>query len=66
VVTIGKTSSAVHNKYRAKAYKQFNLALKKDLSAAWEERLKQDGKTRSGWIKEKIDEYLNENKRNGE
>jgi metal-responsive CopG/Arc/MetJ family transcriptional regulator len=58
-VTIGKTSSAVHNRYRDKAYKRLEIAIKKDVAEAFELKIRQDGKTRSGWIKEKIDEYLN-------
>jgi hypothetical protein len=56
---MGKTSSAVHNRYKAKTYKRIIVEVKKDIAAAFDEKIKREGTTKAGWIKERIDEYLN-------
>lgn len=55
---MGKTSSAVKQRYNEKAYKQIKVSLKKDLVAEWEEKLARDGIPKAEFIRNAITEYL--------
>ncbi len=52
------TSWQVKAKYNAKAYKVVQVQLKKELVAAWEEKLATDGLTKAEFIRRAIQEYL--------
>jgi metal-responsive CopG/Arc/MetJ family transcriptional regulator len=55
---MGKTSSAVKNKYNAKTYKRMTISLKKELVEEWEIELNKDGIKRTEFIRNAIEKYL--------
>jgi len=57
-LSIGRTSSAVKDRYNSKVYSEVRAKLKKELVAAWDERLKQIGETRAGFIRKAIEKEL--------
>lgn len=55
---MGKTSSAVKQRYNEKVYKQVNVQLKKELVEQWTEKLQNDGISKAEFIRNAIEEYL--------
>jgi conjugal transfer/entry exclusion protein len=55
---MGKTSSAVKQRYNEKAYTQVSTRLKKDLVSAWEGKLAADGITKAEFMRGAIQRYL--------
>ena len=55
---MGKTSSAVKNRYANKVYASVATKLKKELVAAWEKELAADGITKAEFIRSAIQQYL--------
>ena len=56
------TSSAVKNRYNAKAYKRFNAAIKPDLYEQIDEYLKQEGISRPEFLLRAIENLKGEQK----
>jgi predicted DNA binding CopG/RHH family protein len=57
-INVGKTSSAVKQRYNEKVYKQVNVQLKKELVEQWTEKLQNDGISKAEFIRNAIEEYL--------
>jgi metal-responsive CopG/Arc/MetJ family transcriptional regulator len=55
---MGKTSSAVKNRYNSKTYKAIHVLLSKELVADWEIALKEDNISKSEFIRNAINEYM--------
>ena len=55
---MGKTSSAVKQRYNAKVYKQISIQLKKELVEEWEKKLAADGIGKAEFIRNAITLYL--------
>lgn len=59
---MGKTSSAVKQKYNNKTYSQINIRLPKALVTEWEEALQKDNIGKAEFLRNAIISYLNEKK----
>lgn len=57
---MGKTSTAVKQKYLDKAYRQISVRLPKDLVQRWEEALAADGIGKAEFFRRAIQTYLKE------
>lgn len=55
---MGKTSSAVKQRYNNKVYTKVSAYLKKELVAKWEAELAKDGTAKAEFIRNAITEYL--------
>jgi len=55
---MGKTSSAVKQKYNNKVYSQINIRLPKELVQAWEERLQKDNISKAEFLRTAVNKYL--------
>ncbi len=55
---MGKTSTASHNKYIAKAYDRVNLTLPKGRKAEIQARAKAQGESVNGYINKAIDQRM--------
>lgn len=55
---MGKTSSAVKNRYNKKVYSQINIRLPKELVSTWEARLSEDGISKAEFLRNAIMKYL--------
>ena len=53
-----KKSRAEYFRERRKVMKQFNVMLKREKVEALEEKLRSQGKTKTEWLEEKVDEEL--------
>ena len=60
MVSMGKTSWQVKDKYDKKAYSRITLKLKKELVAAFDEKIASEGTTRTEVLRNAIKEYLKE------
>lgn len=58
---MGKTSSAVKQKYNNKVYSQINIRLPKELVRSWEERLQKDNISKAEFLRGAINKYLKNN-----
>jgi hypothetical protein len=63
VKSIGKVSYAVKKRYQDKTYKRIVAVVRKEKAAVFESKLKKQGNTQSGWINQKIDEYIEEDEK---
>lgn len=57
---MGETSWQVKAKYNKKVYKSVSVQLKKELVAEWEAKLAKDGISKAEFIRNAINNYLNE------
>ena len=55
---MSKVSYEVQKRYRDKALRRITIDLPKELSEQWENKLKSEGVTKSGFINQSIAEYL--------
>ena len=55
---MSRPSYEVTKRYRDKAIKRVVIDLPKAFAEEWENRLKQDGLTKAGFVKQAIAEYL--------
>ena len=55
---MGKTSSAVKQRYNEKNYKQVKVSLKIDLVERWEKKLQEDSISKAEFIRNAIMQYL--------
>ena len=61
---MGKTSSAVKNKYNAKAYDRINLTVSKGKKEVIQSHAQDQGKSVNGFINEAIDEKMQRDNEN--
>ena len=61
---MGKTSSAVKNKYNAKAYDRINLTVSKGKKELIQSHAQAQGKSVNGFINEAIDEKMQRDNEN--
>ena len=54
---MGKTSSAVKNRYNAKAYDRILLAIPKGMKEEWKERAEENGESLTKFIVNAVSEY---------
>lgn len=59
---MGRTSSAVKNRYNRKTYKTVQAMLKKELVEEWETELANDGISKAEFIRRSIEDYLRSKK----
>ena len=57
---MGETSWQVKAKYNKKVYKSVSVQIKKELVAEWEIKLAKDGISKAEFIRNAINNYLNE------
>ena len=57
---MAKVSYEVQKRYRDKALRRVVIDLPKSQAEEWEKALKADGKTKTGFVKDAINKYLNE------
>ena len=55
---MGKTSSAVKQKYNNIVYSQINIRLPKELVQTWEKQLEKDKISKAEFLRSAINEYL--------
>jgi hypothetical protein len=55
---MGKTSNAVKDRYRAKNYRRFSIALKRELADAWAAELEKDGISMAAFLRDAAEKYL--------
>ena len=61
VLSIGKTSSAVKNRYNTKAYDRVTVCVPKDTATAFKAKCREKGIAQAAIVKEAIDKFLAEN-----
>jgi metal-responsive CopG/Arc/MetJ family transcriptional regulator len=55
---VGKTSSAVKNRYNNKAYKTIHVLLSKELVSKWELAIKEDNISKAEFVRNAINDYF--------
>ena len=57
---MGKTSSAVKQKYNDKTYTAVNVSIRKELVACWADEIAKDGISKAEFVRNAMLKYLNE------
>ncbi|MDR1128333.1 MAG: ribbon-helix-helix protein, CopG family [Treponema sp.] len=57
-MAVSPAQIAATRRYQDKHYSQINVRLSKELTAAWNAKLKASGQSRAGFIRDCITEYL--------
>jgi hypothetical protein len=55
---MGRTSTAVKNRYIKRVYKLVAVRVERDTVEAWEAAIKEDGITKAGFIRDVLEAYL--------
>ena len=55
---MGRTSSAVKQRYNAKTYTHVNVQLRKELVEQWEAKLAEEGLSKAEFIRRAMQQYL--------